>query len=434
MLNQSTPTELHSLIANPRHAVAAMFANQAEWLIRNAFGNVCFTGQQHTVQPGDLVMAGSHGIAIGPGTPDAIDTALAWLRRTASTNILVWSATGNNESDLHLVSRGCRDSFRPLWMGKSLELPLPDPGTSAEVEIGLATPHDLPAILAATGVPYVATSKMQHLLDLTTSNEIPKRAWMLVARRKRLFGDDRIVGLAILHLSTFGDDTVGALYNLGVDPSWRGRGIGSALVATIARIARGQGATALVLNATEDGARVYRRQGFVELGSGQTWHLPADSLRAYLAPEAVNVAEALARGETSRLDPAVATWTTLPNGESPVAFAARFGQHATVDWLLAAGAEPDLVALWKMGRRDAATSAAFDPRWRDAQRGPERTTPLHEAIRLNDRDLAEMLIAAGANTQIRDAHWGSRPLEWANAMGRHDLADLIRRAMFGPTG
>lgn len=53
----------------------------------------------------------------------------------------------------------------------------------------------------------------------------------------------------------------------------------------------------------------------------------------------------------------------------------------------------------------------------DRQWGPEATTPLHDAVRANDQDLVERLIAAGADLTLRDAQWHGRPLEWANALG-----------------
>jgi ankyrin repeat protein len=119
----------------------------------------------------------------------------------------------------------------------------------------------------------------------------------------------------------------------------------------------------------------------------------------------------------------------MPNGESPVRFAARFRQVAAVRWLLAAGATPDVAALWFAGLRAEATQAAGDPRWRNAQLGPESLTPLHEAIQRNDEPLVRMLVAAGADLAIRDPQWKSRPLEWANALGRPQLAAIIERAM-----
>jgi ankyrin repeat protein len=70
-----------------------------------------------------------------------------------------------------------------------------------------------------------------------------------------------------------------------------------------------------------------------------------------------------------------------------------------------------------------------DARWLNIQRGRESTTPLHDAIRLNDRELVERLLAAGADLTIRDSQWHGRPLDWANALNRPRLAALIERAM-----
>ena len=140
-------------------------------------------------------------------------------------------------------------------------------------------------------------------------------------------------------------------------------------------------------------------------------------------------AEAIASGDVERLDPATAGWASLPNGESPIRFAARFGQRETVRWLLEHDAERDIAPLWTAGFREEATRAAGDGRWLNCQWGPEARTPLHDAVRENDAALARMLLGAGADLTIRDSQWQGRPLEWANALGRPDLAGLIREAM-----
>jgi ankyrin repeat protein len=167
----------------------------------------------------------------------------------------------------------------------------------------------------------------------------------------------------------------------------------------------------------------------VVAGDGQTWFLPSATLADPPSTNEIAVAEALARGEIDDLGGENARLRQMPNGETPIAFAARFGQQHAIRWLLEHEAVPDIVALWKMGFRDEAVLAASDPRWLNIQRGSESTTPLHEAIRGNHPDLARMLIAAGADLSIRDTQWHGRPLDWANALGRPEVAAIIQRAM-----
>lgn len=69
-----------------------------------------------------------------------------------------------------------------------------------------------------------------------------------------------------------------------------------------------------------------------------------------------------------------------------------------------------------------------DPRQLNAERGPEGTTPLHEAIRDDDAELVRRLVDAGADLSIEDGQYRSTPLGWANALGRPHLARIIEDA------
>jgi len=411
-----------------------MFANQADWLIRNVSGAVFPRGRTSPSDLddlSDLVLAGSKGVAIGPPTPGAIDTGLDWLGTTGSADVLIWSAAANAGADIHVLARGYRDSFRPRWMWRNLEHPLPTPRIEAEIDLTVASERDRDALLLARDVPYVSQKQIGQILDIATDRRQPRRTWMVIARQRRRFGDGPVIGVCILHLTSDNGETVGGLYNLGVDPTWQGKGIGTALTIAICRIARDHGASRVVLNATPSGERIYRQLDFAVAGDGQTWFMPGAVLRNRPAQVAITAAEAIARGEVDRLEPVIASWESLPNGESPIGFAARFGQKGALRWLLDHDAALDIAPLWSAGFREEAKRAASEHRWLNMQRGPESRTPLHDAVCKNDPELdhRRQVGVAGADLTIRDSQWHGRPLEWANALGHPDLAAMIQQAM-----
>lgn len=173
---------------------------------------------------------------------------------------------------------------------------------------------------------------------------------------------------------------------------------------------------------------MYRNAGFVEAGRGQTWFLPQERLRSRPDPGTVRQAEHLGSGMTGALDASLAQMDRMPNGDTPLAFAARFRQPPTVLWLMANGARPEIPSLWRVGLKAEATAAMRDPRLLNAQGGPEGTTPLHEAVRDDDPELVRMLIAAGGDLSIEDRQYRSTPLGWARALGRPHLARIIESA------
>jgi ankyrin repeat protein len=57
-------------------------------------------------------------------------------------------------------------------------------------------------------------------------------------------------------------------------------------------------------------------------------------------------------------------------------------------------------------------------------KGAYEKTPLHWAAEKNYRELAELLVSAGANVSA-EVTWGMTPLQWAANMGSRDVADVL---------
>src|SRR5690606_10664122 len=100
-------------------------------------------------------------------------------------------------------------------------------------------------------------------------------------------------GTGFLHLTRHEGCVIGGMYNLAVDPAWRGQGTGAALTNALRRYARDRGAVGVTLNATGDGERLYRRLGFNSTGEGATWFLPETAVDRPPPSNDVAAAEAL---------------------------------------------------------------------------------------------------------------------------------------------
>ena len=423
-------------MTDSRTMVDAIFANQATWLARLATGTPLppTAADQHPTLWHDPWLAaartGRSGVIL---TPDAntevptasLDATLDWLARHGTQDVLIWSPTPNPMMHPRLLARGAIDSFEPHWMWRDLTTVPPPPTLSSRFTIHEATLDDLPEILAHRGIPYVDDQQLRAMLSVaaaSTRGEVT----ILIAREHSVLRRPRVIGLAAVNLIATFEGIVGGLFNLGVHPSARGRGVGTALTAAILAIAREHGAIGLGLNATPDGERIYVKLGFRPIGRGQTWLLPAARLRYRPDPEIVLQVEALARDDRAALSPTIARIGLLPNGEMPVVFAARFGHRELVRWLVTHGAQADIVAFWKVGLRDEAIALMHEERYVNRIAGPQATTPLHDAIALGDATLARHLIASGADLDARDSQHHGTPLDWARALQRDDIADLLR--------
>jgi ribosomal protein S18 acetylase RimI-like enzyme len=145
-----------------------------------------------------------------------------------------------------LLSAGFERGWEPWWM-------------SAHIN-EIAEPDDL-RVAVTTDVPeYRAGGR--RLLSLAAGAEA--RAWHAVARQ-----DGRFAGRAW----AFAPARTAGIYDMDVVPAFQRRGLGRALLRAVCAAARVAGAHTAVLNATPDGARLYRSEGFVRVGTGITyWH------------------------------------------------------------------------------------------------------------------------------------------------------------------
>lgn len=255
----------------------------------------------------------------------ALDAMLRWCRRHDVAGIGCWTTGLESTTELaaRLVARGFEWGWMAHWMAIDL----------AALPLGETDPR----VSLATEVPeYGGHGK--RMLELTSG-----RFWHAVARE-----DGSYAGRAWAHV-TGGRLGCAGIYDVDVAPRSRGRGLGRALTLAVCRAAAAAGASTATLNATGAGELLYGRLGFRSLGHGQTWWIHRDGLRATRRPGLVAVAEAAGRGDVEALE-RLAPRKALLRARLPgnrltlpqVALAA--GQHATVEWLVARGAELDALA------------------------------------------------------------------------------------------
>ncbi|HEX9106498.1 MAG TPA: hypothetical protein VF832_04710, partial [Longimicrobiales bacterium] len=99
---------------------------------------------------------------------------------------------------------------------------------------------------------------------------------------------------------------------------------------------------------------------------------------------------------------------------------------AAAEKLLAAGAVPDACAAAHLDRPDLVARMLADDDARVHERGGDGQTPLHFA---RSRQVADMLLAAGADIDARDVDHRSTPAQWMldcrRGAGRYDLAAYL---------
>lgn len=400
--------------------VAQFHENQRVWIERLATGELTPNRGHRRLfhaQETLCVRTGANGVMMFPlaHTDDdgaAHDQSLAWLRTGPLQDVLAWSMTSNPGLDLLLLAQGYEPGFEPWWMTRDLSAPFQRPLHSVHI----ASQSDIDR-LAGSQVPYIMADQLETMRRLIHVPGADDVHWLVVREGRQ------IIGQAIVNLA--GDHA--GLYNVGVDPRHRQQGIGTSLTLAAMAVARDLGVHRMNLNSTPQGERMYKRLGFQRIGAGQTWNLPRSRSRFPVTKQSRDILLALGTGNISMLKGAVIP-SQFANTFTPQAFAARFGQKASIRYLLDTGQTPEILSLWQAGMKDEAIAAAADPAARELRVGTRQATPLHLAIEAGAGSLVIALIEAGANLQARDAHFRATPLDWAHACNKPTIARIIRQA------
>jgi hypothetical protein len=241
--------------------------------------------------------------------------------------------------------------------------------------------------------------------------------------------DGKIVGHSILFLTT-GKYGVAGIYNVGVIPSARNKGVGRAVSLAACQYARALGANHALLNAA---THIYDRIGFESLGHGQTWWMH-DRMFSQPAPAPAQIAfvEAIGRGDIAALnalppDAFPADWDALLLcGHTPLEITVKTHKPNAARWLENQGATLSLLHAWDLGWKARVRRAlAANPAIVNAYSVGGVRTPLHEAAGRNDCELLALLLTSNPDLTLRDKEFNGTALNWAQHFRHESAAKLL---------
>jgi ribosomal protein S18 acetylase RimI-like enzyme len=356
--------------------------NHRDWMARSALAS---GGGVVSIDGEELYL--SREANLFPRSPPDPDRLIATIRAHDCVGVGYWSLGVEDRVGVGLVARGFGWGWRPHWMAIELD----DPGrfdrsptASFEVVVAPERPY-------ANTLPYAPPEGVGD----------PPGTFRLGVRLRQ-----KVIGQISLNPRA----GVAGIYSMGVAPRVRGRGIATELTRAACRLAIDHGCRYAVLNATEEGERVYRRVGFRSLGWGQTWwyfRRPAPTARETALTEAIGFGDLEALEALSPTDAELDG--TLPGDESPLTLALLTGQVPVGEWILA--------------RRPALVDARYPP---------HDVTLLHLAAEHGSTAFAELAFAHGVDVAARDATFSATALGWAQHFGRGALAAQLLDAGVPP--
>lgn len=364
--------------------------------------------------------------SLTPGNAGAqLDAMMDFYRAHHAENVGYWSLDPTEPADVgaYLLARGFQPGWQPRWMALDLDAVQTAYPVPAGLEIQVS--NDIP-VRDVEGLPYndnggPFSDALFHIY--------PERVQRFIA-----FLDGAIVGQCCLFFTT-GADGIAGMYNVGVVPFMRKRGIGKAVVLAACRYAKERGYQYVMLNANDMGRPVYVRAGFQVIGHGITWWLMGQRYVTHPpAPHIVALAEATGRGDMETLKSTGASATPeelnapLTNGMTLLQLAAHYRQPAAAEWLIAHGAILTALYAWDLGWKErAAALLAANPQEVNRTYFDWKGTLLHIAAQRGDYALAQLALNAGVDLSIKDAEHDSVALGWAWYFHRKDIIALIEQ-------
>lgn len=348
---------------------------------------------------------------------------MAFYRAKGAIHIGYWSLDPTEPADVEarLLARGFQPGWQPRWMALDVAALQADYAALPALEIRVSNEI---AVHEVAGLPYGESNG--------TFSDALLRTWPHKVQRFVAFLDGTIVGQTCLYFTT-GPLGIAGMYNVGVIPPMRRKGIGKMLVIAACRYAQERGYQYVMLNANDIGRRTYEQVGFRVIGYGLTWWITSN---AYLthpsSPQMIAMAEAAGTGDLAALQhtgaalTAEALDTPLANGMTLMQLAAHCRQPAAAEWLIKQGATCAALVMWDLGWKDrAAALLAANPAEVSRTYFDWEGNLLHVAAQRNDTALAQLALKAGVDLSKKDKEYHSTPAGWAYYFGRREIIQLI---------
>jgi GNAT superfamily N-acetyltransferase len=407
----------------------AMVENMCQWVRRCALANA---GEVHQTEEvtwayspgpeGDAAILFPRFTSLDASLQ--LDSILDYFRQLhPERDLLCWSLDPTNPPDLEarLLARGFEWNWSPHWMW----LPLSQLQTNYRRTSGLHIEivEQVP-MWEAEDLPYYSPIAAPYMHQITQQE--PRRVWHFAA-----WLDGRVVGQSRLCMTT-GELGVAGIFDVGVVPTARNRGIGKALTLAACQLARSLGCQHALLNASAMGEPIYLKLGFTSLGYGKTWLLRRPVLASSPVPQQVLFIEALGKSDlklldilASKIDSALYT-TPLASGLTPLEIAVGLQQPLAVEWLMAHDVPLDLLSTWDLGWRERFKQLLQrDPQQVNTRFGPRQLTPVHIAVERNDSELLAFLLSADPDLTLKDSDFQATALDWANFLNRTEMVLLL---------
>lgn len=353
----------------------------------------------------------------------ALDEMMAYYRAHVPKSAGCWSLHPSQPADLgiKLLARGFQPGWQPNWMALDLE--------------SINTLHASPGGLQVSADNSTSTNEIKNLPYACENGAVSNalmQAYPEHAQRFIATLNGEIVGHSCVFFTT-GELGAAGIYNVGVIPEARLQGIGKAVVIAACLYAKERGYRYAVLNGT--GKRMYQQIGFRWISDGLTWWLmKKDYLTDPPTKVQVSFAEAIGKANFTVLDELSSQFADIDlnkpisNGMTLMQLAIHCKQSRAAEWLLQHGAEFTVLDAWNIGWKERASTLLISDRGEvNRLYGEGQITLLHTAAERNDVALANLVLSAKPDLEIRDKIYNATAPDWTEHLHRKEIAALIKK-------